>query len=73
MIKVRSKDQEKPGAPCFPELISSFCQKLESIKEELYYNWSRKLKTEENHDWLKYMFMYEMSGEVLKKSINQGL
>ena len=32
MIKIRSKDQEKPGAPGFPELISSFSQKLESIK-----------------------------------------
>ena len=39
MIKIRSKDQEKPGAPGFPELISSFWQKLESIKKELYYNW----------------------------------
>ena len=73
MTKIRSKDQEKPGAPGFPKLISPFWQKLESTKKELYYNWSRKLKTEENHDWLKYMFMYEMSGEVKKKSINQGL
>ena len=63
MIKIRSKDQEKPGAPGFPELISSFWQKLESIKEELYYNWEN-WKAEENHDWLKYMFMYEMSGKV---------
>ena len=39
MIKIRSKDQEKPGAPGFPELILSLLQKLESIKEELYYNW----------------------------------
>ena len=51
MIKIRSKDQEKPGAPGFPELISSFWQKLESIKEELYYNWEN-WKAEENHDWL---------------------
>ena len=64
MTKIRSKDQEKPGAPGFRKLISPFWQKLESTKKELYYNWSRKLETEENHDWLKYMFMYEMSGEV---------
>ena len=45
MIKISSKDQKKPGAPGFPELISSFWQKLESIKEELYYNWENYMKS----------------------------